>query len=288
MKPAMMLSIGVCGAALLLAAAPPKEVPPAGAQEKIAKALPAEALAKPAKPRKVLVFSRTAGFRHESIATGKLALAELGKKTGAFEAVISDDLALFEPGKIDAFDAILFLSTTQNAFDGASDEKALQDSLMAFVKGGKGFIGIHAATDTFYQWAEYGEMMNGYFDGHPWTADKKVHIDVEAGAEGHPLAEMFGGEPMEFQEEIYQFKNPYDSSEVTMLLRLDPSKSDPVGGMNRQDNDYGVAWARHWGEGRVFYCSLGHNHDMYWNPKILKHYLAGIQWALGDLEAEVK
>lgn len=288
MKPGLIMSMGACGAVLLMAAAPENEQPPAGAAEKIAEALPAEPFVKPAKARKVLVFSKTGGFRHESIATGKVALAEMGEKTGAFEAVISDDLANFEKGKIDAFDAIVFLSTTQNPFQGAGNEKDLKDNLMAFVKGGKGFVGIHAATDTFYEWPEYGEMMNGYFDGHPWTADKKVHIDVEPGREKHPLAAMFEGEPMEFEEEIYQFKDPYDSSKVTMLLRLDPKKSDPVGGMKREDNDYGVAWARNWGEGRVFYCSLGHNHHIYWNPKVLRHYLAGIQWAMGDLEAEVE
>ena len=288
MKTALLLPLAACGALLLMAAAPKNEQPPAGAADKITKALPSEPYAKPEKTRKLLVFSRTAGFRHESIATGKLALAEMGEKTEAFTAVISDDFENFEPGNIDAFDAILFLSTTQNAFEGAKDEKALQESLMSFVKGGKGFVGIHAATDTFYQWPAYGEMINGYFDGHPWTADKKVHIFVEPGQESHPLAEMFEGQPMEFEEEIYQLKDPYDSSKVSMLLRLDPAKSAEVGGVNRTDNDFGVAWARKWGDGRVFYSSLGHNHHIYWNPKILRHYLAGIQWALGDLEAEVK
>ena len=93
---------------------PATEQPPAGAAEKIAEAIPAEAYAKPAKPRKLLVFSRTDGFRHASIVTGKLALLEMGKKTGAFEAVISDDLAMFEKEKISEFDAICFLSTTIN------------------------------------------------------------------------------------------------------------------------------------------------------------------------------
>jgi type 1 glutamine amidotransferase len=194
--------------------------------------------------------------------------------------VISDDLRNFEPGKIDQFDAILFLSTTQNVFKGVENEKVLQDSLMTFVKSGKGFVGIHAATDTFYNWPEYGEMMNGYFDGHPWRADTSVHIKVVEGKADHPLVAMFEGKPLEF-------KDPYDSSEVDMLLRLDPEKSDKVKGMKRKDNDYGVAWARHWEKGRVFYCSLGHNHDIFWHPKVLRHYLAGIQWALGDYEVDV-
>ena len=287
MKPTLILPLACCAAAALLVAAKPKgETPPPGAGEKIAEALPAKAFAKPAKKRTVLVFSKTAGFRHASIVTGKLALAELGKKTGAFEAVISDDLSNFEPGKIDQFDAIIFLSTTQDVFKDSDKPEVLQKSLMGFIKGGKGFVGIHAATDTFYNWPEYGEMINGYFDGHPWGAGTRVHIYVEPGKAAHPLVAMFEGEPMEFKEEIYQFKDPYDSKKVEMLLRLDPAKSDKVKA-KRKDNDYGVAWARHWGDGRVFYCSLGHNHEIYWNPKILSHYLAGIQWAIGDYEVKV-
>ena len=290
-------------AILLVAYNPATEQPPAGAAAKIAEAIPAEPYAEAVKPRKLLVFSRTNGFRHASIVTGKLALAELGKTTGAFEAVISDDLTMFEKGKIGDFDAICFLSTTQNAFALFNEEMKkmseeeketakvrellLKENLMAFVKGGGGFVGIHAATDTFYEWKEYGEMMNGYFDGHPWQAGTQVNLFVEPGQEKHPLAEMFGGERLEFQEEIYQFKAPYESSKVHMLLRLDPEKSAKVNGANRPDNDYGVSWARNWKKGRVFYSSLGHNHEMYWHPKVIRHYLAGIQWAIGDLKADL-
>lgn len=294
------------GAVALFAVAynPAEEKTPPGAVEKIAAALPAEAYAKPAKPRKLLVFSRTNGFRHDSIATGKVALSEMGKKTGAYEAVISEELVNFEKDKIAQFDAICFLSTTMNPFSPfkeelekmTDDEKKaateyemqLKENLMAFVKGGGGFVGIHAATDTFYEWAEYGEMINGYFDGHPWNAGTSVSIKVEPGQEEHPLTAMFGGENIEFNEEIYQHKFPYDSSKVHMLLRLDPEKSDMnVQGLNREDKDWGVSWARNWEDGKVFYCSIGHNHEMFWNPKVLKHYLAGIQWAMGDLKADL-
>ncbi len=100
---------------------------------------------------------------------------------------------------------------------------------------------------------------------------------------------MFEGKNVEFPEEIYQFKEPYDSSSVHMLLRLDTEKTDMTkAGIKRTDGDFGISWARHWGSGRVFYSSLGHNHDMYWHPKVLRHYLAGIQWALGDYKVEVK
>lgn len=288
-----------------IVAAPNKEKLPDGAVEKIAAAAPAKPCAKPKKARKLLIFSVTNGFRHKSISTGKVALRGMGQKTGAYETVISDDLASFEPGTIDQFDAICFLSTTQDVFmphknqlkDMSEEEKKeaqerserLRGSLQNFVKGGKGFIGIHAATDTFYSWAEYGRMIGGYFSGHPWGAGTDVSIKVEPGQEKHPLVAMFEGQNVEFKEEIYQLKDPYDSSKVHMLLRLDTERSNmDVKGIKRTDNDFGVAWARHWGEGRVFYCSLGHNDHIYWNEKVLRHYLAGIQWAMGDLEAEVK
>ncbi len=305
MKALIPSSIVAAAAILLVSQNPAGEQPPAEAAAKIAEALPEKAYAKPKEKRTLLVFSRTNGFRHASIATGKLALEELGRKTGAFEVVISDDLDNFESDVLKKFDAVCFLSTTQNVFAPTGDqwkemseedragarerEIRLKENLMNYVKAGNGFIGIHAATDTFYEWPEYGEMINGFFDGHPWGSGTDVSIKVEPGQENHPLVAMFEGESVDFKEEIYQLKDPYDSSAVDMLLRLDPEKSDMnVQGIKRDDNDFGVSWIRNWEKGRVFYCSLGHNHEMYWHPKVVRHYLAGIQWALGDLEVDVK
>jgi type 1 glutamine amidotransferase len=305
MKSSIIYPLTLLGAVLsLIANSPNAEAPPAGAWEKITAALPAEAPAKPAKARKLLVFSATAGFRHASIATGKVALTELGKKTGAFEAVVSDDLAHFEPDAIQQFDAICFLSTTQDIFSPhpevlkkmndqekqQAQEKSmrLRKSLMDFVESGKGFVGIHAATDTLYNMPEYGRMIGGYFDGHPWTADKEVQIDIEKGQEKHPLNAMFDGKSLRFNEEIYQHKAPYDPALMHTLLRLNVEQSAQVSGMKRQDGHYGVSWARHQGKGRVFYCALGHNHEIYWHAQVLRHYLSGIQWAIGDLKAEIQ
>jgi type 1 glutamine amidotransferase len=294
------------GAVLLVAARrdkPPGDVPPEAA-ENIALALPAEPYAAPAKPRRLLVFSRTNGFRHESIPTGHLMLAQLGRRTGAFVAVASEDPGQFERPNLDSYDAVCFLNTTLEVFSPHPQELAgmdaaqkaaararedrLKANLMDFIRGGRGFVGIHAATDSCYQWREYGRMINGYFDGHPWTANTRVSIKVEPGRENHPLVAMFGGNSVEFREEIYQLGDPYDSGAVHMLLRLDTEKSDMnVRGIRRDDGDFGVSWARQWGDGRVFYCSLGHNHHIYWHPVVVRHYLAGIQWAIGDLKAGV-
>lgn len=278
---------------------------PADAAEKIAAAIPAAPYAKPEKPRKLLVFSKTNGFRHASIATGRIALTEMGRKTGAFEATFTEELDQFEADKLAQYDAVLFLSTTQNVLGpkpdalkkmseaerktAAETETRLQTNLMNFIKSGHGFIGIHAATDCCYNWEEYGKMINGFFDGHPWTANVNVSVKVEPGQEKHPLVAMFQGRNVEFPEEIYQFKAPYDSKAVHMLLRLDTEKTDMTRpGIKRTDGDFGISWARHWEKGRVFYTSLGHNHHIYWNDKVVRHYLAGIQWALGDYKVEVK
>lgn len=291
-------------AVFIVAQNPTGEQAPPGSLEKIVAAVPTKSFAEPKSKRQVLVFSRTNGFRHASIATGKIALEELGKRTGAFEVTISDDLANFEAEALNKFDAVCFLNTTMNVFapnkeeikslsetdkaTAAERETRLKANLMSYVKSGKGFIGIHAATDTFYEWDEYMKMINGAFDGHPWNAGDKVSIKVEPGQEKHPIAAMFNGQNLEFNEEIYQFKTPYDSKSVQMLLRLDVEKTNmKVEGIKRTDGDYGVAWVRNWEKGRVFYCSIGHNHEMYWNPLILSHYLAGIQWALGDYQVEV-
>ena len=269
----------------------------------IAKGLEGLKAEKPVKPRKLLVFSVTRGYRHGSIDTGKITMQLMGEKTGAFEAVVSDDLANFEPGTIDQFDAICFLNTTMEVFSPSKgdlkkmseDEKKsstqkelrLKKSLMKFIKGGKGFVGIHAATDTFYKWPEYGDMIGGYFDGHPWRAGTPVSVKVEDGQEKHACCAHIDGKNLDFKEEIYQFKAPYDSNKLHILLRLDPKKTDLSKG-KRADKDYGVSWIKNHDQGRVFYCSLGHNHHIYSNPKVLEHYLKGIQWALGDLKVEVK
>ncbi len=297
--PSVLLSLLV--ASTLLHA----EEPPAGAAEKIADALPDKPYAKPAKPRKLLIFSVTNGFHHASIATGQLAFTELGKKTGAFEAVVSNDLANFEADKLKDFDAVCFLSTTGEVFSPSKDQaktmtpeqlkeaevkaELLKANLMAFIKAGKGFVGIHSATDCCYKWPDYGQMINGYFDGHPWGAGTDVSIKVEPGQEKNPLVAMFEGKNVDFKEEIYQLKDPYDSKKVDMLLRLDTEKTKiDLPGVKRTDKDFGVAWARNWGKGRVFYCSLGHNHDIYSHPTVLKHYLVGLQWAIGDFKVDVK
>ena len=351
----------------------PKKV--ARAVPRITEAAPTAAPARPVKSRKLLVFTVTRGFRHKVNPVGIKALEILGKKTGAFEVVVSNKLSNFLPAYIKEFDAICFLNTTGPVFasraalqalkkardaearikdmealmklvgksiegkdlkklkrylgklgkrrkagrltteeirvlreaivgqkakikkaraarkaaadKGPNAESQLKKSFMNYLRRGGGFVGIHAATDTYKMWPAYLEMVGGVFAGHPWTADKTVSVRIADPS--HPVNAAFGGENFSIKDEIYQIKGPYDKSRLRVLLRLDTmGATERLTGIkgNRKDNDYAISWIRRHGKGRVFYCSLGHNNEVFWNRAVLGHYLAGIQFALGDLAVD--
>lgn len=267
-------------------------------------ALPAEPIVSVSEPRRILIFSATSGFRHKSIPTGKAALSRMGESTGAYTVVVSDDPANFEMDALAGFDAVVLLNTTQDFFmrrEKAKDQftevewtrlqarhERLVDNLVAYVHGGGGLVGIHAATDSCYGHEDYGKTIGGYFDGHPWNAHARVTIVVEE--PDHAINQPVFGAVADFAlvEEIYQFKDePYSRERLRILLTLDPERSDPPQGkLKRADGDFPVAWVQSAGAGRVFYTSLGHNHHIYTNPRLLKHFLAGIQFACGDLAAD--
>lgn len=297
--PLLFALTGLVACVFLANAKDGEQVEPSAKIAKVKKALPKAAKA-PKKARRLLVFSETRGYRHGSIDLGEQAFSLLGEESGAFEAVLSNDLSNFEKEKIASFDAICFLNTTLEVFRpspkqfdslGEAEKKLveerearLQSNLLEFVKDGGGFVGVHAAADTFYKWPAYGEMLGAYFDGHPWNWRTDVKVVVDESSKTNPIVDGLVSADLEFKEEIYQFKEPYDSRDLTMLLRLDNQKSNmKVRGIKRKDNDFGVSWTKSYGKGRVFYCSLGHNEHIYWNPSVLKIYLNGIQWSMGDL-----
>ena len=255
--------------------------PSADMLKKVDGALPTEGLVVPKKARQLLIFSGTKGYRHGSIEVGVEAFIRMGKKTGAYAATATEDVNVFTKKNLKQYDGILFMSMTGEVITKPEHKKALMD----FVKRGKGVIGIHAATDSHYKWAEFGEMLGGYFDGHPWGSNTPVVIDVEDS--GHKLCGCLGGKSFEFKEEIYQFKN-FDRKQVRVLLGLNVGKSQKVGGLKRTDGDYPVSWVKRHGKGRVFYCSIGHNHFMFWDKQVLAYYLGGIQYALGDVRVNEK
>jgi type 1 glutamine amidotransferase len=251
---------------------------PDGELEKIEAALPAQATVKPKQPRRLLVFYGCGGFVHGAINRGNAALEMIGEKTGAFDTVITKDLAVFDPGTLNEFDAVMFNNTTRVPI---KDEKR-RAALMDFIKSGKGICGIHAASDNFYDWPEAAAMMGGLFAGHPWGAGGTWAVQIEE--PDHPVNKGFGGKGFWIKDEIYKMKEPYSRENLRILVGLDMTKPENKPG--RPDNDNAISWVRDVEKGRVFYCSLGHNNEIFWNAQVLQHYLDGIQFAMGDLEAD--
>ena len=280
---------------LALFAAPSLAQKPANPKDvdKVEKALPEEAPAKPKAKRHLLIFSRTAGFRHSSIELGTRAITLLGDKTGAYTAFATEDESYFEPEKLAKFDAVFMLNTTEDCFkskagtkeEQSKREEMLKASMAEFVKSGKGLIGIHSATDTYKGWKEYNQMMGGAFVSHPWH--KKVPVKLTDPKS--PVNAAFDGKDFEIADEIYMFRDDTAKpSDRRFLLEMDISKMDQKDkdGGKRKDGLYAISWISTFGKGRTFYCSLGHREEIFWNTTVLKHYLAGIQYALGDLEAD--
>lgn len=254
--------------------------------DKITAALPDKAPAQPKQPRKVLIFSKTAGFRHSSIPVGVKAITMMGDKTGAYTAHATEDETIFEPEKLKTFDAVFMLNTTGDCLrpkSGAKEnEEVYKKSLADFVSSGKGLAGVHSATDTYHKWKDYNKMMGGTFDGHPWH----TKVPIKNLEPSHPLNTAFGGMDFEIADEIYQFRaDTALPTDRKFLLSLDTVKMDVSKG-KRKDGLYPVSWCSTFEKGRTFYCSLGHREEIYWNPAVLKHYLAGIQYVLGDLAVD--
>ena len=272
----------VIATALSAAGFPPSvvaaEIPPEQI-ELLENALPEQPAVVPKQPRKLLIFSLCKGYRHGVIPFASEALKRLGEKTGAYEAEISEDVSMFTMENLAAFDAIVFNNSTGTLFD----DPQLKQNLLEFVKGGKGVVGVHAAIDCFYEWPEYGELLGGYFDGHPWHEPVTLRIEDPT----HPICAAFDGTSFVVKDEIYQVRDPYSRRALRVLVRLDTSGTDMLkSGIHRADGDFAVSWVRSYGKGRMFYCSLGHRHGVFYNPTLLRYYLNGIQFALGDLEAD--
>lgn len=164
-------------------------------------------------------------------------------------------------------------------------EEMLKNSLADFVSSGKGLAGCHSATDTYGGWKAYNQMMGGTFAGHPWHQK----IPVKILEPKNPLNAAFDGKDFEILDEIYQFRaDTALPTDRKFLLSMDTAKmkEEDVKKGGRKDGLYPISWVSTYGKGRTFYCSLGHNDAIYQNPLILRHYLAGIQYVLGDLEAD--
>ena len=228
--------------------------------------------------RNLLFIGQSKGYQHESISTAMVTLFNLGRSSKKWDTVFRTDCTAItkKPLKygaknLDAFDAVAFF--TDGNLDMDESQKA---DLLSFIRDdGKGFIGIHSATITFVSWPDYGKMIGGYFDGHPWGTFDAPLIVEDVGFPGMKHL------PRQFtlNDEIYQIKD-FSRDNVRVLMSLDTSKLDlSKPGVRRKD--FPVAWARNYGKGRVLYNGLGHTQTAWDRPEIQKMWLEMVQWSMG-------
>jgi uncharacterized protein len=240
--------------------------------------------------KRVLAWGDTiTAFQHDSISHALATMERLGRESGAFDTYIRTDSQLITKQPImrgprnarnlDYFDAIFYFGTGDNL--NAQQKK----DLLSFIRDdGKGFVGAHTGDDAFFEWPEFGEMIGGYFDGHPW-----VQFDAPIIMEDRtfPAMKHF---PARFviHDEIYQHKD-FSRDKVHVLARLDSEKLDYTKpGIHRTDKDFPVAWTKMYGKGRVFYSTFGHAAETWDDPNVQKLYLEATRWALRLVGEDVK
>jgi len=234
----------------------------------------------------ILVVGQTEGFEHDSVPDAMANIWRMGHDTRLWEATLRTDTENITKKTVkkgnfkslNYFDALIFTSTT-GELTLTEDQK--QDMLSFIKEDGKGFVGVHAALDTNYKWPEYGEMIGGWFDQHPWgTFNAPIILEDP----NFPAVKHF---PHAFtkRDEIYQPKS-WSRDKVNVLLSLDPSKLNYENNprIHRTDHDFAVAWSKMYGKGRVFYSTLGHTKEAWDDPDITKMYFEAIKWVLGYTE----
>jgi type 1 glutamine amidotransferase len=257
---------------------------------RIEAALPAKAPASPRKPRKLLVFDRQGIYNgkqyggHGSIPHANLAVQLMGEKTGAFTATLSSEPAAISAANLQQYDALYLNNTVGDVFD----TPEMRAAVAGFVARGGGIVGNHGTSVASPQWTEFGEILGATGASHREPTEKAT-INIEDPT--HPIVRAFDGKPFEYVDEFYRLAAPYSRDKARVLLSIDPIATDMMQGRCygrclRDDNDYPVAWIRQHGKARVFYTSLGHNPDPFWDPRMLAMFLAGTQYALGDLDAD--
>lgn len=231
------------------------------------------ALAQEKKSRpKLLYLTHSAGFKHDVLPFSEKMLQTLGEQSGVFESVATRDCSLINADYLRNFSALVFYTTGELPF---SEEQ--KRAFLDFIQSGKAFIGIHSATDTFYKWPDYGKLIGGYFDLHPWHQPVEIKVEDPAHPAVKHLAPSF-----KIQDEIYQFKD-FSKEKVHVLLRLDTNSVDlSKPGVHRTDKYFANAWTNQYGKGRVFYTALGHREDVWQDPRFQEHLINGIRWALGN------
>jgi type 1 glutamine amidotransferase len=219
------------------------------------------------KPR-ILVYSRTVGFRHDSIEAGVQALEGLATERH-WDLEATEDPATFHDARLALFDIVIFLNTNGTVLDAEG-----RDALAAFVRRGKGFVGIHGAAATETDWPWYGELVGATFKTHPAIQPAIVRVEDRS----HPATRHL---PERWQrvDEWYSF-HASPRGRARVLMTLDETSYDP--GDGAMGSDHPLAWCHDDQGGRAFYTALGHTRDSYTDPLFLEHVAGGIAWALGQ------
>ncbi len=221
---------------------------------------------------KVLFLTHSAGFKHDYLPVASEVIPELGRESGQFEATVTDDCSLVNAENLKDYDVLIFATTGELPM--SDDQK---QSILDFVRSGKGFVGIHNATDTFYEYEPYGEMIGGYFSGHPWHQEVEIRVEDT----NHPATRHLG-ESFKVVDEIYTHRNwSRDKTHVLMSIVND---SVDISKGTRDDHDYAMGWCHNYGKGRVFYTALGHPKELWHQDFFQKHLLEGILWAAGKTQ----
>lgn len=215
----------------------------------------------------ILVFTKTSGFRHKSIETGVAAIEKLGQQHH-FRITHTEDSLAFSPEYLKNYKMVLFLSTTNDVL-GPKGQQALKD----FMHAGGSFMGIHAATDTEYHWPWYGEMIGGYFAGHPNNPNVR-EAQLQVIDPNHISTKMLPESTWVRTDEWYNYRNL--SEAIHVLLNLDETTYE--GGTNGAHHP--IAWYHEFQGGRVFYTGGGHTKESYSEPLFLAHLLGGINYCL--------
>jgi len=206
------------------------------------------------------MLTATAGFRHDSITTAREVMASLSAANG-LTVTATEDLSTISVSSLSNFDVVMFANTS-GELPFSTDQR---NALLAFVNGGKGFVGTHSATDTLREWPEYGRLVGSYVIDHPWTQQARVLVEDAS----HPAT--FIRDTFALEEEFYVFgDNP--RARVQVLLRLDSSSVGATG-------DYPLAWVQSSGSGRSYYNALGHFPNTWRDVRYQQQLIAGIRWA---------
>ena len=257
---------------------------PADERQKIDAAVPRQALAAPKAARKLLIIDvcPAGGFYHTTVAHGNLMLQLIAKYTGAYEPVFDNNLDNLKYPRIRQYDAVFLNSVVGPVF---SDPEVL-DGLIRYVREGGGVAGLHGTTFSSQDVREFGELMGAQEGPHQYNGEPgTLKIDDPAS----PLTKHFGGAGFSMMDEFYHFPmtGPYTREKLHVLLSVDAGKSDIERWKYlRTDNDFGMVWIKREGKGRVFNSVLGHRPDFYMMPDLVKMMVGGIQFVLGDLEAD--